>query len=541
MTTMPFYNRRVFRGLIILLFALGFTIFSVLRSFEKGRLGNIPNYDDVTYFMSATDLVQSVKQEGFSGLLDFLSRDGLHSPYSTGLASLSYFICGFHDFAPYAANGVVVAAYLCGLGYFLRNCSTLAFSLVLWMFLMLPFATMAVVEFRPDLAWATVTGFAAVFALTSESFFDRGRVVTGFGVLVGIALLIKPTTFAMTILVSCAALGGRWLVEFARTNPGRAKRMLIPSIFISCGSALLVASPYFAFHWRDTWSYFFDNSFGKHARDWGNPSGSVWDHWLFYITGEGARSNLGRQCWIVLPAMLMLGAQYFRQSSLVERLKTASLGIIMAVVYCINSTVDAKTPFLGGAFYGLLFFSVAYVAGRVLPRLEAASTQLKPANHRGLVILAIVMTCFYRWPDYSKWPRNERILCILKANWTMEQYLATYPPPKSILFTQAGPVVPEHINIFYLRRGERFGMNSGAFFRSMDEFTARSKTVEMIITQDKETPGGYPYLPAESLQDEIVSTLKSDRAFQLSKTIPITAEKNVYVFTRMPERPHKAD
>src|SRR5262245_16574670 len=124
-----FQKTRYFRGLIILLLAIGFTAFSVHTSMQKGRLSNIPNYDDVTYFASATDLVQSVRQDGWRGLAAFMSRDSLHSPYSISLAALAYAIGGYHDVAPYAANGVLIVVYLSCIAYFFRSCRLLPFLL----------------------------------------------------------------------------------------------------------------------------------------------------------------------------------------------------------------------------------------------------------------------------------------------------------------------------------------------------------------------------------------------------------------------------
>ena len=547
---------RILRGLAILLLAVGVTTYSVDTSLKKGRLSNVPNYDDVTYFVSATDLLQSTKEDGFKGLMNFLHRDGLHSPYSTGLASLAYLMGGYNDVAPYAANGILIVVYLCCVSYFFRDCNTVYFCLALWTFVMLPFANLAVVEFRPDPAWAVVTGFAVVFAITRENFFENWRVPAAFGALVGISLLIKPSTFAMTIVAATSAFGSRWIVEFARTDRTRAMRVLAPSFFLAGGSAILVAAPYFAFHWRDTWNYFYENSFGKNAAVWANP-GDRWDQWLFYLSGGGAASNLGSHCWIILAIIFGLAVWNFKQSSVVGRLQTAFLGIVLVMVYYINSTAAAKTPFLGGAFYGILIFSAAYFAGKVLSgasnsstvfvfnfrvydmpggkissRLLAQSPRLNLKPCYLLLIIPIVMTGYHRWPACSTWPKSERNLCFVRANAEAKKYFSTISTPKSILFTQAGPVVFENIQIYYLRRGERPSMNSGAFLRSVDEFKEAIKKTDVVIAQDRETLGGASFVPSEPLQDEFLSTLGADTTFQLEKTIPISEGRNVYIFAR---------
>lgn len=553
MTNPSLQKATAFRFLLILLLSSGLTWFSVHTSLRKGRLSNTPNYDDVTYFVSATDLIQSIRQEGLRGGVTFLSRDGLHSPYSIGLASLSYLIGGFNDIAPYAANGILVMAYLCCSAYFFRKIDTVSFFLLLWIFMMLPFATLAVVEFRPDPAWAIVTGFAVVFAMTSECFFDHRLTPVVFGILVGIALLIKPSTFAMTIAASSVAFAGRCVVEFVRTNRQRAMRFLAAGIIVSV-TVVLLTCPYFIFHGVDTWNYFWDNSYGKNAKVWLSP-GSQLNQWLFYISGPGARSNLGgRNIWFVLFVISGLAVRHFKLSSLIGRLRTTILVLILAIVYCINSTAAAKTPFLGGAFYGILIFSAAYWAGELIPFLLNSTTvfQLKSFAKRGntqvslfswsiglkslnyflLIIISVVMTYSYSWPEYSRWFKNERNLAFLSANQALEEYLSTIPVPQSILFTQAGPIVPENVNLQYLRRGIRLVMNSGSFIRSISEFEEIIKTKDMVVTQDRGTLGESDNMPSEPLQDEFVSVLKNDSAFYLAKTISITDGKNVYVFRK---------
>ncbi len=340
---------RTLRWPLIFLLAVGFTWLCVQHLQQKGRLSNVPNYDDVTYFAPATDLVESVREGGIDGLKSFLFRDWLHSPYSIGLAAAAYFIGGENDAAPYAANVVVVIAYLLGIGYFARKCGAAEFFLLLWIGLTLPFAAMAVAEFRPDLAWAMVTGFTVVFTLTREDFFERGRNSLIFGVLAGIDLLIKPSTFAMTLLALGAAFGGRWLVEFARVERETAWRVALPRAAAALGMGGLVASPYYFFHWRDTWQYFYTNSFGRNAGVW-TAHGNRWHQWLFYVSRPGASSNFGRVFYLVEAGIVALLIWQFRRSGRVGRLQIGFLALIMGMIYGINSMANAKTCFLGGAF-----------------------------------------------------------------------------------------------------------------------------------------------------------------------------------------------
>jgi len=493
-----------------------------------GRLSTVPTYDDVGYFASGTDLLQSIRQDGWRGLSAFLGRDELHSPYSISLAALAYSVGGFNDAAPYAANFILVAVYLCAVAYFVRGCRLADFCLVLWIALMLPFASLAVAEFRPDPAWAIVTGFSVVFVLTRENFFDGWRAAAIFGVLSGLALLIKPSTFALTILALGAAFGGRWLLQCAQTNPRQAGRALWPSLLAAGLAVLVIAGPYYAFRGKNIWDYFYINSFGKNADVW-TATGSRWQQWTFYVRKSGAGSNLGNLYWAVLLGILGLSIWHFRKSSRTGRWKTILLWLVLAAIYAVNSVESNKTLFLGGAFYGTLIFSAAFFAGALLTRTPNDSSNYPS---RALLVTAIVMTLLYRWPGYSK-ADHDRNSASRATSWkSVQQDLPISPPPGKILVTQAGPIVPENVRIWYLRQNLQTSVQSCAFLRSLDQFKQRLETADLVITQDQGIHGNVADLPAEPLQNEFIRTLKSDSAFHLKNLIPIADEKNIYIFAR---------
>ena len=165
------------RAGLLLLLALVFTLCSVARSKHKGRLSTSLNYDDVVYIESGLDIDNRIKEQGLRGISLLLRQRGLHSPYSETLAALALAPMGFHPSAPYYANGLLVLAYLSLLAYFFRPLNFLLFAVLSFTFLFLPFATMSVVEFRPDLAWATVLGFAIVYAVSQAPHINVNEVL----------------------------------------------------------------------------------------------------------------------------------------------------------------------------------------------------------------------------------------------------------------------------------------------------------------------------------------------------------------------------
>ena len=143
----------------VLLVSCAFVRWSLSESFAHGRLASEPNYDDVTYLYGGARILQSIR----TGDIIKPLTSKMHSPFSVLLAATSFAVWGMQDWAPYASNVVIVLCYLLLLCYFLRALPIGLQLGLLLIFLSLPFATMAVVEFRPDIMWATLVGFATVY------------------------------------------------------------------------------------------------------------------------------------------------------------------------------------------------------------------------------------------------------------------------------------------------------------------------------------------------------------------------------------------
>lgn len=521
--------------IIILVLSLGFSWICVSTSHKIGRLSSVPGYDDVVYFASAADLIHSLRENGWSGAVDLVLRDGLHSPYSTLLAAAAFSVEGLRPAAPYRANAVLIAVYLAAIAYFFRRSQLLFLVLALLFFLVPPFATMAVVEFRPDLAWATVVGFFAVFILTREDVFHRKQLTLFYGSCVGLGLIIKPSTFAMTLAVGAMSLGFAWVLEMTRTDFRTSVRRLGVALLWMGAAVVLVAGPYYAVFGGNVWRYFIDNTYGINAAVWAHP-GDRLAQWLFYIEGEGGRCNLGNQRLIIGAAWLLLAFRRLWNGPLAVRLQTLFLGLVILIVFVVNAVAPVKSPFMGGAIYGTLLFSLAFFAGEFLAAFPQVSARNWLYASIGFAAVVLVSVCSYQWPAYSKWPRHKRNKTFVTAQQAMTVFARGRTAPKSILFTQAGPLTMENVRLFYFRRGERPECHSGAFFRTMEEFRQAVIGCELVIAQDKGTLGGTESMPAEPLQDQFVAFLEASNDFSLSKKVPIDNEdgqsRNIYFFVR---------
>ena len=114
------------RLVICSVFACFITIWMVACSISSGRLSIYPRFDDVAYLDDGLRRLSILHEHGCSALAADYRLWPPHAPVSTALAFGAFEICGPHDWAPYAANGLLVFGYLFLGSFLLPRGSTLA-------------------------------------------------------------------------------------------------------------------------------------------------------------------------------------------------------------------------------------------------------------------------------------------------------------------------------------------------------------------------------------------------------------------------------
>src|SRR5579871_2750787 len=314
-----------------------------------GRLATVPGYDDVVYLYSGYDLATAWHQLGFAGWADHYGRIASHAPYSELLAAFTFYLFGFKIRSAYIANVLLVIVFLAFLRYFFRPLAGYVQFLLFGCFLALPFATMMVAEFRPDMAWATFLGFTMIYQVTRRDFFATLGPAAVAGLLSGLTLLAKPSTFAMTILMCLLAFGARFVLEFYRPNPPRflphlaqaALRLLIIIVL-----AVLVSLPFAYYFGRFIWEYFIFGVFGT-----GRQVFDAFAHhpWNYYIYGPAYDSNLAWAGDLLLVTTVVVLYLARRTITRYEKTEFELCLILIMVPYVINNQAPIASPFLAGA------------------------------------------------------------------------------------------------------------------------------------------------------------------------------------------------
>lgn len=523
------------RVLVVALATFAFTILCVEYSKSHGRLSSVPLYDDVTYFFQGATLLHSFEKQGSGGLNEFLLRYGLHTPFSTGLAAVSYQIFGRNDSSPYYGNAIVILLYLSGVTWFLRRLPFTDWICCLVLFLAPPIATMAIVEFRPDIGWAFVIGFGVVWLVTTPAVFSGWKASAFAGVIVGLALLIKPTTFAMTGILFFGAIASRALsmLYATRSIPPVRTRIAGTAVFllvIAC-----IAGPYVWFFGAETWQYFYLNSFGINKSAWAFHGGSK-ESMLYYISGEAGHSNLAYSgaLLVFLGGMLSaVGTVYVREI----RLKLIFLLLAILGAWLVNTSAAMKSPFLGGAIYGTLLFSCAYLISQFYEK-SASNPLLFLSKLRTpvLVIFAALALVFYRWPLYTRNLADDQNASrnFKNAREFINAELSRYAaaPPKQILFGQAGPIVKEGVGLWLLENNIKCGLLEASFIRTLDGFRHTYPLFDWVILQEQGVVGSFPNMPSEALLPGFLQIVSTDPNYHRIAEFADSNGKNIFVYAR---------
>lgn len=515
------------RGLVLLIFSAIFIYLCIRQSSSIGRLSSYPLYDDCVYLYHGAKLLKFFEYGQIVNAIQQLK----HSPFSASLAAISFAVFGFHYISPYLGNSIIVIAYLGGLSWFFRCLSITQYILALALFLTPPFITMGVVEFRPDIAWAVVTGFGVAFIVTSNGLFHCLPRAVITGVLLSLSLLIKPTTFAMTIILYVGAILSQLIPAF-RQEKFNAFRTIWKGVGIFLATALILVLPYWILFGQHIWNYFIVNSFGKNKEIWvfrGNFSENL----LFYIVGEGGKSNI-RMAGLIIAILGFASFLYLAIKRPDLRWKLFSLVFLVGCAFFINTMAQMKSPFLGGGIYGLWLFGSAFVIATACHQItiERRNTYFQTVL---LALAALAAISLYRFPVYSDW-RNDwsRFENFHLANEYMTFLLEAHKDhlPHSILFSQSGPIVKETTGLWFLFRNKDVKLKLATFSRAAEAFQQSYANWDWIILQEQQTLGSLDRAPVEKLLPEFLKIVQADPNYQLISEFVALDGKKVWIYAR---------
>src|SRR5262249_18260790 len=137
-----------------------------------GRLSIPVTFDDVGYILRGYTLYKLLLADEKLELLAQLLRE--HAPLQSALSLAAYYVFGPKEWSFYAINGFLVLALIAGVLWITSPLALLPQIAIAIVVLCTPVTANLVTEFRPDLWWGFLCGFAAY--LIFDPRFLRGTV-----------------------------------------------------------------------------------------------------------------------------------------------------------------------------------------------------------------------------------------------------------------------------------------------------------------------------------------------------------------------------
>ncbi len=516
--------------LVLLVLAYVFSVLALKRAEVNGSLASVPAYDDITYIYRSNAIWLLLSAGEIADAMRLMLLNYLHSPFSVWAGVLGFAIFGHSVYGLYHINLVVVFTYLCVVIFLLRGVSLKLSVPLSLLSLALPFATMAAVEFRPDMMCAIIISGLAVIWIRIKNPFQSWRCAVAYGALSGVALLTKPSTTAVIILV----LGGTWLLVALRARFVCKSSLL--TLFSHCaitvGTALAIAGWYFALHYQTIFSYFFQHSFGSTKSVWAAQI-SVFEHASYYLRGEAVQSNVG-YLFIPLLTLYLIGAvTELRTRSFDSRWRGFSMLWMLCGLYLLYSLFEMKGSFLAMPFYTFLIFgSFAYMS-RFCYKIERAVWQR--ACLIGSWLLMVAGWSAYSFPKAAEQMRLEALVnSHINAGVINALHPLLHGKYNKVLFTHSLPVIPEYVAMQCANMGKPFAIESSALDNNMEEVLAKLGDANAVVLQDKDLLGSPSFpVPGEEMQQALLKRLTNtlDTWSGPVKVMGLDG-KYVYIFSR---------
>lgn len=508
-------------------------------SARNGRLAMDPQWDDVGYLLDAQQRLTIFDWQGLLKVIESFWKSPPHSPWSSACALLGFVIFGLHAWAPYIINVVLVLGMLLSC-YTLLPALPVGERLVLSALpLLLPISARLVQEFRPDPAVAVAT-VAFCLGTLKLSFFSpavAGRWQTHFrfGLLAGLALLIKPSFLYHTVVImaltqACSAAA---ICLRARQPAAGPKRAACITAFF--GGTLLVAGWYYVRALPVTLQYIHQNTANNenveihrlHADTFGVLKN-------FLVNGEMARM-LG-PFLPIFAAVVVLGLVYF-----FLRRRWPDAGYVASILACATASVTIFAyARLDNPYFGIFWELALVMAALHVIGVAHGSGPMGRRISGGFIVLAIgtflvhsPFSQFY-YPSLdglASQSLNRAVVLKIAGAWSEAAGSEQRAPKVQVCF--GGPV--NHHAQEWVARELRYPFEFG---NSIEERTVEAAMndvagADFVEVADPASKWLYHWLPSGSLQGELLERLRANPAFAELPTA-VGREGNVYIFFRKP-------
>ena len=501
-----------------------------------GRLARDISYDDCVYFADAATRLSELRASRTDFLRGYAASPP-HSPFCTFLAMAGFGILGLHDWVPYAANGIVLAALTVMIAFLLSPVpSPAARAFLLMGFMFVPFSYEAINVFRPEFSVSLFTSVGVVSAAIGV--YQGGRIpafcLSGFAF--GLALLSKTPFFPFTLMIA----GCTWLTCVAAWwllygNSLCALGFILGRAMASCAIMVLTAAPHYAVALPNIIRYIQINQFGDVAYLW-RMQGTLADHMLYFLVGGGGLYMLGTHLYL-FGGILIGGAVFLLVSR--RRREAVLAGIIFlntVVAYLFFSLNPVKQYCFGWAFQ-ILFVTLAAVSSTALVRAGLHRGWISKGATLSACGLFLLVSAIAQSPNgqpaSAKTEGDRRMGSRVFAELT-KLFSAPHSKLKVYIASSQGTVNPGTLKWLAVKRTPPSNIDISAddFSPDLEEDLGLARQADAVVTCDEGIVGGTPWLPSAKLLPDFNKSIFASPEFDHFATLPASDGRKVYIYTR---------
>lgn len=501
-----------------------------------GRLAHDVTYDDIGYFNDAVDRLACLHSQGLRSFVATFSQNPPHSPLSTMFALSAMALAGYHTFAVYATNAlllVLVATFI--LGAF-KELDWRAATWILATALTTPMAFEAIQNFRPDYAVGFASTAMGWWFVTGVANGTKKHIIYA-GLAFAAALLIKPSFFAHTIALAVALTGLFVLIRLVvREN---ATEVASRSWFTLCafwGVALVISLPYYGVAWKDVFDYFWNNTRGADAHLWSFGH----DLSLFKVIraylGSTYQHAIGFDA--VLSGVVIVGStiDLYNKRKFKDLFVLALLLGFALLSFSILVFGRHKNDFFFATFQSTLllasFFGFARFYGGISDRRKRSVLVFLWLALAGTTYANVRHTYFNpQTEDLLDRSWNRRVLSeIIDAMGNSGK--GTLSAPLTVLATVPGPVNAHTIKWLAAQQGVTVRQTDLDRSGRLSDYVDLARRVDFVVVPNEGHSEFYQQFPGTAVQSALLDILRHDSQFE--ELVPTGIEiQHYFVFKNL--------
>jgi hypothetical protein len=523
--------------LVDLIIAAVLTAVFIQWSLRYDWLAARPQFDDVSCFRwGLFRLVQL--DHSFAALVTSLRTVPPHSPMADLLGMTAFAVFGLHDWAPAAANGLLLFAALRIVRHFTSSIPSLVRWAVVAVVVALPMVGQMVVTFRPDFFYGLLLAATIVHVLTRPVLGADWRRRTGLGVAAGALLLIKPSVYPQTV----ALIGFTVLLRSARDvfgpGPTVPVRTVLTGWLLVIAVAVLIAGPHYLNDSAHINHYIGEVVFGARSKLWHLDDLTFAQKLLYFLTGVGGSEMMGGEFYLLCFLLVMLGSAIFLTSGRGRRWDVTLLLVVLLATYLVPTINETKSRYLGLGFQWTLVLTVVWLADELFRTAPPRGRQQIGASIvcilAGLLSIYLMHGPTVHNPEPpAEFPARNTTADALWAD--VERYDSPGEAPPVVGLTTMGPMInPDYFGYMSLKTrlrhmdtGSDYPYNGGA--AEVNTIADRS---DIVIASEPGTGETDEKLQSSRSQAESLALIRSRGDLMQVADVPAYGGGHYFVFAK---------